>query len=175
MAVSAHVRARVRGSAVIDPTGRYRYSLVRAWDDGLPRACFCLLNPSTADARRDDPTLRRCAGFARAWGFGSIEVVNAFAFRATDPRALRAAADPVGPGNDRAILRAARRASIVVVGWGNAGALEGRSDAVRRLLSGFDARTLGLTKQEEPRHPLYVARNTAPVALGAPSGQGRGG
>lgn len=167
MAATANARLRVRGSAVIDPTGRYRYSLVRAWDEGLPRACFCLLNPSTADGRHDDPTLRRCVGFARAWGFGSVEVVNAFALRATDPRMLARAEDPVGAGNDRAIVRAARRAGVVVAGWGNAGALGGRGDAVRRVLGGFDVMTLGVTKRGEPRHPLYVRRDAALVALDA--------
>jgi hypothetical protein len=75
---------------------------------GIGPLCWVLLNPSTADDRRDDPTIRRCLGFARSLGYGGIHVVNLFAFRATCPRQLRAADDPVGPDNDGFILRAAQ-------------------------------------------------------------------
>lgn len=157
-----------RASALFDPTGRYRYSLTRTWDSAANRVCFCLLNPSTADAVRDDPTLRRCLGYARRWGFGSVEVVNIFALRATDPRELRRADDPVGPRNDAAIRRAARRAALVVAGWGAHGALLDRGDAVRRLLislSDVDVVTLGHTKSGHPRHPLYTRADARTIPL----------
>ncbi len=106
-----------RSSAVLSPDGVYRYQLVREWDRARPRVAFLMLNPSTADATQNDPTIRKCIAFARSWGCGSLEVVNLFAFRATDPRELGrcgARVDPVGAENDGYILAAARRASVVV-------------------------------------------------------------
>ena len=123
-----------------------------------------LLNPSTADEERDDPTIRRCIGFARAAGFGSAVVVNLFALRATDPAVLGRTRDPVGPRNDRAIVAAARGADAVVLGWGGGAASFGpRAAEVSRLLSPFRRRLflLGRTRSGEPRHPLYVRATTA--------------
>ncbi len=142
---------------------RYRYALTRSWDRAKPLCAFVLLNPSTADARVDDPTIRRCIGFARRWGFGGVVVVNLFALRATDSRVLRRTADPVGPANDRALVRQASRASLIVLGWGTQGALGGRAEAVRRMLEplGPKLRLLGRTRAGEPRHPLYVRRDAA--------------
>jgi hypothetical protein len=123
-----------------------------------------MLNPSTADATQDDPTIRRCIGFARAWGYGALEVVNLFACRATDPERLRRVPDPVGPENDRHILRAVRRASETVVAWGNRGVHLGRHDAVLRLLRRrrVAVHCLGRTQAGHPRHPLYL-RTDAPL------------
>ena len=115
-----------------------------------------MLNPSTADERRDDPTIRRCVGFARRWGFGGVEIVNLFALRASDPRVLRRAGDPVGAANDRHIARAAARATLVVLAWGACGRLRGRSAEIRARLSRPAPRCLGLTRSGEPRHPLYL-------------------
>ncbi len=144
--------------------GPYRYRLWREWDASRPRVAFVLLNPSTADAAADDPTLRRCLGFARAWGFGALEVVNLFALRSPSPAALRAAADPIGPENDRHLAEVVASADAVVAGWGNHGALLGRADAVRRAaLLPEDTLCLGVTAQGQPRHPLYVRAATAPV------------
>ncbi len=119
--------------------------------------CFCLLNPSTADARALDPTLTRCLGFARRWGFGHMEVVNAFALRSTQPALLRKHRDPVGPDNDRAILRAAKRADLVVIGWGTHAALDDRHGAVLELLRGVCIpHCFAVTKAGYPKHPLYL-------------------
>src|SRR5437588_2477108 len=90
-----------RGSAVFSPDGRYRYLLTRRLGRSRRVATFIMLNPSTADAINNDPTIRKCVGFARRWGCGLLQVVNLFALRATEPRVLRAAADPVGPENSR--------------------------------------------------------------------------
>lgn len=84
-------------TCTFSPCRTYRYSLVHEWDRDLPRVAFIMLNPSTADENALDPTLRRCLGFARSWGYGSFEIGNVFAFRATDPKAMKAAADPFGP------------------------------------------------------------------------------
>lgn len=144
-------------------TRGYRYEWRRAWDRGLPEILFVLLNPSTADAENDDPTTRRCQAFARALGFGSIAVVNLFALRATDPRELLRAPDPVGAGNDAAILRAAARAARILAGWGNHGSHLGRDRQVLTLLRGLaPLECFGLTALGAPRHPLYLAATTAP-------------
>src|SRR5579883_1277250 len=142
--------------------GPYRYNLWRVWDATLPKVTFILLNPSTADATLDDPTVRRCVGFARAWGFGSLELVNLFAYRATHPRQLKTAPDPVGPANDDAILRAVNSAQLVIVGWGTHGRLYSRDRAILRLLPD-SIHCLGVTETGLPCHPLYLKRETAPV------------
>lgn len=136
--------------------GPYRYLLWRRWEASAAGVLFVMLNPSTADARRDDPTIRRCIGFARAWGFGGVEVVNLFAWRATLPRELRRAADPIGPRNDQVIAEAAARAQAVIVAWGIHGVHLGRGDDVAHLLAAARPRCLGATATGAPRHPLYV-------------------
>jgi len=158
----------VRGWANFDDSGTYRYSLHRRWElaagvlrraggQAGGRVCFCLLNPSTADAKVLDPTLTRCLGFAQRWGCGHMEVVNAFALRSTKPGLLRTHRDPVGPGNDRAIVRAARRADLVVIGWGTHAGLHDRHDAVLDLLrSVCEPVCWAKTKDGFPRHPLYL-------------------
>lgn len=157
----------MRGWAGFDRTGAYRYSLGRRWADDGPRVCFCLLNPSTADARVLDPTLTRCLGFARRWGFGAMDVVNIFALRSTDPAGLYRADDPVGPRNDAAIRRAAARADLVVVGWGNHGRLGDRGARVAAMLGTIaPVRCLGVTASGDPKHPLYLRADAPLVAFG---------
>jgi hypothetical protein len=155
-----------RSDAVLSPCGRYRYRLTRTWDDGRP-AAFVMLNPSTADADRDDPTVRRCVAFARAWGCAGLVVVNLFAFRATDPYAMREqGAAAVGPENDAHIRAAVIECSPVVCAWGAHGGFLLRDAAVRELIrrSGLPwGMCLGLTKGGHPRHPLYVPATTLPV------------
>ena len=144
--------------AHISPDGRYRYWLAREWDT-LRRqpVLFIMLNPSTADASQDDPTIRKCIGFAKAWGYGRIEVVNLYAFRATDPKALKASGYDVGPNNNMQILHYARWSGLVVAAWG-AHAQKDRADAVVKMLAPHhDIQCLGLTKDGFPRHPLMVA------------------
>jgi len=146
-------------TAEISDCGLYRYSLTRRWSDGR-RMLFVMLNPSTADASQDDPTIRRCIGLAKREGCGSLEVVNLFAFRATDPRALVKARDPVGPLNDHWIVGASDRAEVIVAAWGAslpAGKPSKRPAAVLRLLADRDVMALGLTNGGCPRHPLYLA------------------
>jgi hypothetical protein len=155
----------MRGAASFSRNRRYRYSLQREWGEG-PRIAWVLLNPSTADARYDDPTIRRCLGFSQRWGFGALEVVNLFALRATRPEELRRAEAPVGALNDRALRRALARADAVVAAWGNHGAWLGRSREVRPRLP-RNALALGVTGQGEPAHPLYLPADRMPVALRA--------
>jgi hypothetical protein len=154
----------LESGAVFDTSGRYRYSLWREWSAYHQRIVFILLNPSTANEQRDDPTIRRCIGFARAWKFGSVEVVNLFAHRSTDARELLKVDDPVGDENDLFLIRAVARCSTVVVGWGSRGTLLGRDRQVMSLLTGKkNVFCLGITKEGQPRHPLYVKGDTSLV------------
>lgn len=120
------------------------------------------LNPSTADARSDDPTIRRCIGFARDWGYGGLVVTNLFAFRATYPIDLKAAPDPIGPRNDAWIRRMAGQVQNIVAAWGNHGAWLHRSDCIRRMLSGRLS-VLRLNACGEPAHPLYLPAGLRPI------------
>lgn len=149
--------------AVLSACGAYRYRLWRAWGPGA-RCVFVCLNPSTADATQDDPTLRRMIEFARGWGFGRLDVVNLFAFRATKPAACFRAADPVGPENDQHIAEAVRGAERVVVAWGANGYVQGRGDAVLALLrrEGAQPHALRLLRGGYPEHPLYLPGHLRP-------------
>lgn len=159
--------------AVISPCGLYRYRLYRRWAHGAPML-FVMLNPSTADATEDDPTIRRCIGFAKREGMPAIEVVNLFAYRATDPADLAKAADPVGPENTRHILEAAIAAGRVVAAWGKSvpSRLRARPAQILALLSNR-ASVYAIGKAGEPpaaRHPLYL-RADAPLELLAGGGR----
>ncbi|TKD18122.1 DUF1643 domain-containing protein [Rhodobacter capsulatus] len=162
MITRTHVKGDAPSVAVYSDCEAYRYLLTRVWDDALPRALFVMLNPSTATEVQNDPTVERCERRARALGFGAFRVTNIFAFRATDPRAMRAVADPVGPENDAAIREsvdwAGGPADRIVCAWGTHGAHLGRGAAVARLLreSGRDLHHLGLTAAGAPKHPLYI-------------------
>lgn len=142
----------------------YRYSLTRdvAPLDGDGTVTFVMLNPSTADAEQDDPTIRRCVGFARSWGFARLKVVNLYAYRATDPRDLYAyEGDRVGPENDCTIAKVVGGSDLVVCAWG-ANNANGRDEKVLDLIAA--PHSLGLTKNGgKPRHPLYVRADTRPL------------
>lgn len=147
-------------AAEISPCGQYRYTLKRSPLSPYPdrgTAVFCMLNPSTADATTDDPTIRRCRGFADYWGCNGIVVVNLYALRSTDPRGLWNHADPVGPDNDFWLRSVARDCGTVVCAWG----ANARPDRVRQVVEllrsvGAQIRCLGQTKDGAPRHPLYI-------------------
>lgn len=142
--------------AEFDPSGCYRYRLWRQWNAAAARLTFIMLNPSTADAQVNDPTIRRCLGFASAGADGSLEVVNLFAFRTPHPHLLQQANDPIGANCDAAILAAVQRSDCVVLAWGNHGQLYGRDQAVLKLLKSQPLHCLGLTQTGQPRHPLYL-------------------
>lgn len=145
--------------------GVYRYELTRRWARG-PVACWVMLNPSTADAKQDDPTIRRCVRFSRDWGLSGLVVVNLFAYCATDPSELRGVSDPIGPDNDEAIHDAAVRSRIVIAAWGAHGSLHGRDFDVagdlRRALLGGHIHCLGRTADGAPRHPLRLPATLRP-------------
>lgn len=156
--------------AVYSPCERYRYLLTRVWDAKGPRVLFVMLNPSTATEVQNDPTVERCERRARALGFGAFRVVNIFAYRATDPRVMRATADPVGPGNDAAILTSVAewQPAQIVCAWGAHGAHLGRGAEVAGLLRGTGQPLwhLGLTAAGEPKHPLYIGYAQQPALWG---------
>ena len=144
---------------------RYRYLLTRTWDPGGDKALFVMLNPSTATELQNDPTVERCERRARALGFGAFRVCNIFAWRETDPAKMRRAADPVGPGNDRAITESCPWADRIICAWGAHGAHLDRGPEVERLMraTGRPLYHLGLTRAGHPRHPLYVGYATQPM------------
>lgn len=154
--------------ALID--GPYRYRLSRKWAEG-DRICFVMLNPSTADASEDDPTIRRCIGFAKALGAGSLEVVNLFALRATDPAELRKHPMPVGPQNMTHLMNAAFEAQMVICAWGAHAFARSRAIAVLDTLrgSGLKPMCLRQTKSGAPSHPLYLPSSLRPVPLDTPA------
>lgn len=144
--------------------GDYRYLLSRKWDASKPQITFVMLNPSTADAYQDDPTLRKCINFAQSLDYGSLKVVNLFAYRATKPCELRKVADPIGLKNNYYIQLATRRASLIIVAWGIHGSFQGRDKVVHNLIyRDQNLYCLGLTKDGYPRHPLYLEKNTIPI------------
>lgn len=141
---------------------RYRHALWRRWAPG-PQLLFILLNPANADEHRDDPTIRRCLGFARAWGYGALAVANLFARRTASAAELaRLAASSseslVGVDNDAWLLRLYRESALAIAAWGNHGRLLGRSRAVRALAP--ELHCLGCTRLGEPRHPLYLSASS---------------
>lgn len=153
-----------RDRAVYSNDMRYRYLFERRWGSG-DVTVWVLLNPATGDTDgKARPTLGRCIARSQQWGSGAIQVVNLFAFRATKPRELLLAEDPVGPYGDEYIDATTADASRVVAGWGSHGELLGRGRAVSaRLPRG--TLCLGLTRTLQPRHPLYVPVRAEPLAL----------
>ncbi|MBW4469489.1 MAG: DUF1643 domain-containing protein [Stenomitos rutilans HA7619-LM2] len=146
--------------AEFDATGHYRYLLWRSWNEQAARVGFVMLNPSRADAVVNDPTIRRCLGFARSWGFGALDVVNLFAYCTAQPKELRQVADPVGHENDRYLAQLAQRVDRIVLAWGNDGCLQSRDRAVMALWSDrTPVYCLGITKRGQPQHPLYLRRD----------------
>lgn len=139
--------------AVISDDGKYRYALWRDWNAALPLVTWCMLNPSTADADVDDPTIRRCIGFSRRLGYGGMEVVNLYAYRVTSPRELwrieRYGGDVFGPRNQDFQLAATPEGRTVICAWG---ANKGRFYPDTNTLY-----CLGKTKDGYPRHPLYLS------------------
>lgn len=160
--------------AIFSYCRRWRYTLTRIWDFTQPLAMFVGLNPSTADETEDDPTVRRCIGYARAWGAGGLHMTNIFAFRATDPRAMKAQQDPVGRDNDLWIKRCALTVKhhagglppgTIIAAWGNHGAHLQRGEWVTDMLNlnGLEIHCLKITKAGQPAHPLYLPKNLRPI------------
>jgi hypothetical protein len=159
--------------ATFSPCRRYRYTLSRSWGDKTNSVAFVMLNPSTADAEKDDPTIRKCITFAKTWGFTSLEVVNLYGWRSTDPKLLLDVEEPVGPDNDAAIAEVVGRAKRVVLAYGSKlveyapalwrsglpGCFLAREGVVVGLVGRHASSKYGwlvLNQDGRPRHPLYV-------------------
>lgn len=160
-------------NAIISSDGRYRYKLGRYWTQRKAPLVWIMLNPSTADAEKDDHTIRRCISFAKRWGFGGIEVYNLFALRSRHPTSIEMADDPVGPENDDWLKAAARSGRKIVAAWGACRTLRQsqRAAHVMKLLVRFRNAfpvSLGVTKTGDPRHPLYVRADALPRPLPCP-------
>jgi hypothetical protein len=159
--------ADMHRDAVISDCGKFRYLLRRSWDIARPTVAFVMLNPSTADASQDDPTIRKCVGFAERLGFGAITVTNLFAYRATKPADLKAAGYPIGDECNFWINLAAREAQTVICAWDvNARGLS-RPHGVRSVLrgAGRPAKALKLTPDGIPCHPLMLPYSCTLVDL----------
>jgi hypothetical protein len=156
----------IERGAEISPCGRYRTALWRSWDKAGDRLVFIMLNPSIADAHVDDATIRVCMGRARLMGCGKIRVANLFTLRATDPKELRVAKDPVGPDADRALWQAiVGQPRMVIAAWGDDGAYRNREAEAIRILCGdygIDLYCLGVTKAGHPKHPLRIPYSVQP-------------
>lgn len=173
----------ISAGADISADGRYRYLLWREWRGLDERVCdssplitecrtclFIMLNPSTADGERDDPTIRRCVGFARGWGYDRLEVVNLFAYRATSSAELlrlNDADEPYGVRNQEIIEAAAADSGMIVCAWGNHGTHLGQDQTVLGWLDGWGAplMALGVTRDGHPRHPLYIRSDAKLVRM----------
>jgi hypothetical protein len=155
-------------SAVLSPCGTYRYELTRRWSP-RPLVGWVLLNPSTADADTDDPTVRRCIGFARAWGYGGIVIRNLFALRATDPSELDRHSAPVGSDNDTYLARCSGD-DVTVLAWGARGGSRGRDVLELLARQGVQPYQLAVTADGQPRHPLYLTADLEPTPV--PNTQG---
>ena len=151
--------------ACITSHGTYRYALWRIWDEFLPTVAFIGLNPSTADETEDDPTIRRCVNYAKTWSYGGIYMLNLFAFRATEPKVMKAATDPVGPSNDTNILKYAKKCDKVIAAWGTNGTLNNRNIDVETGLGshGIKLWCLKKTAGGHPNHPLYLKKDLKPI------------
>ena len=165
MITREHIKGDAASVAEYSDCEKFRYTLTRVWDEMGTKALFIMLNPSTATEIQNDPTVERCERRARAMGFGAFRVCNIFAYRATDPRDMRATPDPIGPLNDEAIGNSAPWADQIICAWGTHGAHLERGPAVENLLrqTGLQLYHLGLSKAGHPKHPLYISYQTKPI------------
>lgn len=147
--------------AEFSPCRTWRYALGRSWDwqGHGNQVMFIGLNPSTADEFVDDPTIRRCIGFAKRWGYGGLIMTNAYAYRATNPKVMKAAIDPVGPENDEVLSYRASHVGLIVAAWG-AHCDPEREKRVCQIMRGRPIHRLGKTKAGRPKHPLYLRADT---------------
>lgn len=152
-------------SAILSECGTYRYLLSRAWKypaEDQPYVLFILLNPSTADHLQNDPTVRRCIGFAKEWGYNRVVIGNLYAYRSTDPKQLNTHLNPVGPKNIHHLKTVILKANKVVLGWGSNAELPNSENYIIQEVLQLIQKPycLGVTKSGQPRHPLYLKYKT---------------
>lgn len=156
----------MKKGAYISSCKKYRYQLYRSWDPKKKLCSFIMLNPSTADDKIDDPTIRRCIGYAKKFGFGSMYVINLFAYRTPNKNILKEINDPIGPENDKIVEEIANKSDIIILAQGNDGKYKNRSKEILNKLSKnrYKIYCLKLSKLNEPCHPLYL-RYDIPLTL----------
>ncbi len=147
----------INKSATFSNCRKYRYALSRSWDDKKKIVLFIGLNPSTADEKKDDPTIRRCINYAQSWGYGGLQVANLFAYRATKPTKLRYVENPVGDDNDQQLIKLSKMADLTVAAWGNEGVLFNRDKQVIKLIPNLMC--LKINKSGQPAHHLYQKKD----------------
>jgi hypothetical protein len=145
------IKGGMKKHAVISQDNKYRYQLSRIWDEEKPKVLFIMLNPSTADADKDDPTIRKIVKFSQSWGYGGVYVGNLYAFRSTDPKALRHTHDPVGEDNIEHITKLIGLTDIVVYAWGHE---KKEPDWLHELVD--SPYYIDVSKKGIPKHPLYL-------------------
>lgn len=161
----------LQNDCTFSPCRSYRYTWSRSLGQDGPPCLFIMLNPSIADEQIVDPTVRKDIGYATRWGHGRLIICNLFAWCATKPKDMLAASDPIGPDNDRHILREAAHVidcgGIVIAAWGNDGAHRGRSRIVLAMLAahGIPLHALKINGNGEPAHPLYLRGDLQPRVL----------
>ena len=151
----------MKKGALFSKDRKYRYALWRTWEEDS-RVMFIGLNPSTADETKDDPTIRRCIGFAKRWGFGGLHMLNLFAYRATNPKELFKAKNPIGDENNYYLEMYFDAGGLNIACWGIWGKYMNRGNEVIRLLGKDYLKCFGLTKDNHPKHPLYLKRGIEP-------------
>ena len=147
----------VNKNATFSDCRKYRYGLSRTWNGKKKTILFIGLNPSTANEKIDDPTIRRCINYAQNWGYGSLLMVNLFAYRATMPSELKNVKNPIGNDNDLHIIELSKKADIAVAAWGNEGTLLNRDKEVKKILPNLMC--LKINKSGQPAHPLYQKKD----------------
>lgn len=156
----------MKKNAIISDCKQYRYRLERTWDESKAKALFIMLNPSTADATDDDPTIRRCIGFAKQWGYGGLLVGNLYAYRATKPKELLTVKNPIGDENIEHLQKMFREAELIVCAWGNANIVDALSKKYEykplRTTVITELTYLELAKDGTPKHPLYLKGELSP-------------
>ncbi len=157
--------SETKSTAIFSNCEGYRFRLWRQWDSKKPFLCFVMLNPSTADEAKNDPTVERCEQRARRGGYGGVQIVNLFALRSTNPQALYTHPDPIGKGNDKAIVEACHESATVICAWGSHGKLKERGTQIAGILrqEQIILHTLKMNNDGNPSHPLYLSYETAPV------------
>jgi hypothetical protein len=152
----------MKRDAEFSSCGSYRYSLSRVWDESLPAVLFIMLNPSSADGTKDDPSIRRCISYAKDWGFGSLFVGNLFALKSTKPTGLLESTNPEGPENLKYLLKLSSHCKMIVCAWGNGPTLKKLSANSPKNLN-RKLHCLKLSLDGIPCHPLYLPKDLKPI------------
>ncbi|HEA46393.1 MAG TPA: DUF1643 domain-containing protein [Candidatus Pacearchaeota archaeon] len=151
----------INSNAVFSEDRVHRYVLIREWDLNKPSLMVVSLNPSTADEKKNDPTIRRCIGFAKKWGFGKLIMTNIFAFRATLPKDLFNSENPVGNKNDYWLKKLSKKADKVLLAYGNHGKFRNRHDEILKIID--NPYCIKKSKTGMPMHPLYLKYTKDPI------------